>query len=76
MAKQRLTQAARENIGGMAAVGALPLIASVNPIYPHGLIAAGIGAAIGAGVGVVKTAKDTIKARRDNNPNLGRQFNK
>jgi hypothetical protein len=71
----RMAQSAKENIGYGAAAAALPVVAMVQPTFPHGLIAGGIAGAVGAGYGVVKTISDAARARKQaKHRALGRQF--
>ena len=67
----RMSQAAKENMGAGATAGAMAGITSFQPTFPHGLIAAGVLGAVGAGAGAVKTIRDAAKARKHEalNPN-------
>jgi len=59
-----MSQSAKDNIGAGATAGAMAGITSVQPTFPHGLIAAGVLGGIGAAAGAVKTIRDAAKARK------------
>lgn len=84
MAKERmrLTQELKDNVLGYGAALALPVTVSLGNNPAAAMIGGAAAGAVGAGIGVVKTAVDAVRARKRAelvrsvaaHPALGRQF--